>query len=78
MTLILDLSADQEQRLRVAAAARGVPLDILANELIQKAIDEIGEVSGAKQRVLGLHSGNFWVADDFGAALPDSFWLGEQ
>jgi len=78
MTLILDLSADQEIRLRLAAAARGVPLDAMANELMQKALAEYAEAPATKQRILGLHAGNFTVADDFDAALPDSFWLGEQ
>lgn len=29
-------------------------------------------------RVLGLHEGNWWMADDFDAPLPDSFWLGKE
>jgi prevent-host-death family protein len=29
-------------------------------------------------RVLGLHKGNWWMADDFDAPLPDSFWLGKD
>jgi hypothetical protein len=29
-------------------------------------------------RILGLHAGStVYVADDFDAELPDSFWLGE-
>ncbi len=31
-----------------------------------------------KPRVLGLHEGSWWVADDFDAPLPDSFWLGKD
>ena len=29
-------------------------------------------------RVPGLHAGEVWIADDFDAPLPDSFWLGED
>ncbi|MBI4326680.1 MAG: type II toxin-antitoxin system Phd/YefM family antitoxin [Chloroflexi bacterium] len=29
-------------------------------------------------RVFGLHEGQVWMSDDFGAPLPDSFWLGEK
>jgi hypothetical protein len=29
-------------------------------------------------RVLGLHRGLVQISDDFDAALPDSFWLGED
>ena len=29
-------------------------------------------------RVLGLHKGSWWIADDFDAPLPDCFWLGKE
>lgn len=29
-------------------------------------------------RVFGLHEGSWWMADDFDAPLPDSFWLGKD
>lgn len=29
-------------------------------------------------RVLGLHKGNWWMADDFDAPLPDSFWFPDE
>jgi len=28
------------------------------------------------QRIPGLHKGEFYMADDFDAPLPDEFWLG--
>lgn len=31
-----------------------------------------------KPRVLGLREGQMWMADDFDAPLPDSFWFGEE
>lgn len=29
-------------------------------------------------RTPGLHAGQYWIADDFDAPLPDSFWIGEE
>jgi antitoxin (DNA-binding transcriptional repressor) of toxin-antitoxin stability system len=29
-------------------------------------------------RRFGLHEGEIWMSDDFNAALPDSFWLGDK
>lgn len=31
-----------------------------------------------KGRTPGLGKGTIWIADDFDAPLPDSFWLGEE
>ena len=32
----------------------------------------------AASRTPGLHAGQYWIAEDFDAPLPDSFWLGEE
>jgi hypothetical protein len=37
--------------------------------------DESREVN---KRIPGLHRGPYYMADDFDAPLPDTFWLGEQ
>jgi hypothetical protein len=34
--------------------------------------------TASEPRVLGLHRGLVQISDDFGAALPESFWLGED
>ena len=34
--------------------------------------------SASQPRVAGLHRGAVSMADDFDAALPESFWLGES
>jgi len=34
--------------------------------------------SSGAPRVPGLFRGKVWMADDFDAPLPDSFWLGES
>lgn len=28
--------------------------------------------------LFGLHPGQVWMSDDFDAALPDAFWLGDS
>ena len=39
----------------------------------------VAEASTAKAPAPGLHKDTpYWMADDFDAPLPDSFWLGEQ
>ena len=32
----------------------------------------------SQKRVLGLHAGQTWIADDFDAPLQDRFWLGKE
>ncbi len=35
-------------------------------------------ISITDRRVVGLHEGEGWIADDFTDELPDSFWLGDE
>ncbi|MGO8673807.1 MAG: hypothetical protein ACLQVD_20910 [Capsulimonadaceae bacterium] len=79
MTVMLDLNPEQEKLLHGAAEARGVDADALANEILRRALAYYAEtLNVTKERVLGLIAGNFWIADDFDAPLPDSYWLGEE
>lgn len=80
MTLTIHLTADQEERLRREALSRGIDKDVLAQQLMGRALNDIGEktVPRLRPRVLGLHAGQVSIADDFDAPLPDSFWLGTE
>ena len=80
MTLTINLTQDQEDRLRREALNRGIDTDMLALQLLGRALSEIElkPTSRPQKRVLGLHAGQTWIADDFDAPLPDSFWLGEE
>jgi hypothetical protein len=88
MTVTLDLNADQEKSLRVAAEARGVDADTLAKEVMRKFLEEqFADPSNATSvqrakgsgRLLGLNAmGVEWVSDDFDEPLSDSFWLGTE
>jgi hypothetical protein len=79
MTMTIDLTLDQEERLRREAAGRGLPTETLFQELVDQTLITIGQsVQPPKARVSGLHEGQIWIADDFDAPLPDSFWFGEE
>ncbi len=52
----------------------------MAGYLRQMALREVvAEGNGAAEsRVSGLHAGWYWIAEDFDAPLPESFWLGAE
>lgn len=79
MTITYELPPEIADRLRQKAAQEGKDT---AEYLRQMAVREaevreisIREVSTGP-RVPGLHAGQYWIADDFDAPLPESFWLG--
>ena len=79
MTVTVMLDPDRAQRLHLAAQARGVDDGVLLNEIMQKALDNYVVPSApTSRRTLGLHAGNFQISNDFDAALPDNYWLGEE
>ena len=52
--------------------------EALAAEILEKLSKSKSKIT-SKPRILGLHAGStVFVADDFDAELPDSFWLGEE
>lgn len=60
-------------------------LDSNTEILLTKGDDPIARIAAAekkqpagKPRVLGLHAGQGWMADDFTDELPNSFWLGDE
>ena len=79
MTMTIDLTPDQEERLCREAMGRGLPTEAVFRELVDRTLAGIGPPpQQTKSRIAGLHEGQTWMADDFDAALPDSFWLGEE
>ena len=79
MTMTIALTPDQEERLRREAANRSLPTEALLQKLMDQTLASIGHSSRQpRERVLGLHEGQIWIADDFDVPLPDSFWLGEE
>ncbi len=79
MTVTLELTPRQEQRLRERAEARGVEPNDVLREIVDSGLGaQAGPVRPEEPRSPGLHAGQWWIADDFDEPLPDSFWLGEE
>ena len=79
MTLTVDLTPEQEERLHREAQGRGLAADALFRQLVDQTLAQIAAPpQSLKPRVPGLHEGQVWIADDFDDPLPDSFWLGEE
>ena len=80
MTVLLDLTTEQEEKLRQAALRRGLDTDRLLHEVVDAALAQLEQPALVQpaRRIAGLHAGQTWVSDDFDAPLPDSFWLGEE
>jgi hypothetical protein len=50
----------------------------IVNEILN-TLNESKSTDTSKPRILGMHAGStVFVADDFDAELPDSFWLGQD
>lgn len=54
-----------------------------AEFLVQRQEKENGSLTNAvdsqpRPRLLGLHTGQVWISEDFDEPLPDEFWLGEN
>ncbi len=82
MTVVLDLTTEQEEKLRQAAMMRGLDTDRLLREVVDAALSNlvpsVPPQSIPSPRIADLHAGQTWVSEDFDAPLPDSFWLGEE
>ena len=78
MSVTLDLSPEQEQRLRREARTRGLDTADLLQQLLLDALDRLEGAAPATSRVPGLHAGHTRIRADFDAPLPDSFWAGSE
>lgn len=59
----------------------GPLLDFVAagNEVLIVDHDQVrARLVTTEPRKLGLNKGKVWMADEFDAPLPDSFWTGEE
>lgn len=74
MTVTLDLTKEEEKRLRDEARAQGLELGDLLHKMVADALSTAGAPELGKQaRVAGLHAGVARIAEDFDNPLPDSF-----
>lgn len=67
----------------VALAAAGTPVVIRAGGQDRATLGPppaapAPPAGGGREWVMGKYAGRIWIADDFDAPLPDSFWLGEE
>lgn len=79
--MTITLTSDLERTLTERAKQQGTTPELLAlqglRELYQQPFARLSE-EAITLRQPGLHAGRYWIADDFDAPLPDSFWLGGE
>jgi hypothetical protein len=87
MSIVIDLTQDEETLVRTVARQEGIdPTSYIANlvhrHLRQQKV-QLAEIQLANghaktaRRIGNLHPGNFRPSADFDAPLPDEFWFGE-
>ena len=77
MTRTIDVSEAQNQLSAL------IELVLAGNEVIiadeGQPLARLVPIGAPKtKRVAGLNRGAIWTSDDFDAALPDEFWLGQE
>ncbi len=81
MTKTLDVSAWPQLAEILSAIGEDEAIVLTQNGRViaeVKPVEE-GSTEKPKERVFGLGAGEgYYMADDFDAELPDSFWLGEE
>jgi len=79
MTITIDLPPEVADTLTHKAAQEGRDVAAYVRHLALRAseADEAGYAEAAP-RTPGLHAGRYWIAEDFDAPLPESFWLGTE
>lgn len=79
MTITIDLPSDVADTLTHRAAQQGRDVAAYVRQLALHASEaESAAPTGLAPRTPGLHTGRYWIAEDFDAPLPDSFWLGTE
>ena len=76
MTVTVDLPPEVASSLAQKAAQEGQDIAGYLQQIAMREAQAAPQESPAS-RTPGLHAGKYWIAEDFDAPLPDSFWLGE-
>jgi hypothetical protein len=78
MTIVLELTEKQQERLQRYAAQVGKNPQTIVREWVDTLPEppETGDVAPA--RVAGLFAGQLWIGEDFDDPLPDSFWFPDE
>lgn len=77
MTITIDLPPEVAHSLAQKAAQEGRDIAYYLQQIAVREAQTTPQEPSAL-RTPGLHAGQYWIADDFDAPLPDSFWLGER
>ena len=77
MTITVDLPPDVVLSLTQKAAQEGQDIAGYLQQLAEREAQPAPQEPSAL-RTPGLHAGKYWIAEDFDAPLPDSFWFGEE
>ena len=77
MTITVDLPPDVVLSLTQKAAQEGQDIAGYLQQLAEREAQPAPPEPSAL-RTPGLHAGKYWIAEDFDAPLPDSFWLGQE
>ena len=78
MTITFDLPLEAADRLGRKAAQEGQDTAGYLRRIAMREAETEGDEASAQPRTPGLHAGRYWIADDFDAPLPESFWLGTE
>ena len=77
MTITVDLPLEVAASLAHKAAQEGQDIASYLQQLAMREAQPAPQEPSAL-RTPGLHAGKYWIAEDFDAPLPDSFWLGKE
>ena len=78
MTITLDLPSEIAERLDEKAAEAGQDMAGYLRQIALREAEVDGNGAAVEPRIPGLHAGLYWIAEDFDAPLPESFWLGAE
>ena len=80
MTILLELTPYEQEKLRVKAAQEGQEAEKMLQAMVRQMLSTEEAVSSLPpKRIAGLNRGQvLWISDDFDAPIPDEFWLGDM
>lgn len=78
MTITIDLPSEVADLLARKASDKGQDVAGYVRQLAVRETEADADGLPTAPRTPGLHAGQYEIADDFDAPLPDSFWLGAE
>jgi hypothetical protein len=78
MTMVLELTEAQKQRLQRYAARQGKNPQTVMIEWVDALPEQPESAEPLPPRIAGLFAGQLWMSEDFNDPLPDEFWFPEE